>query len=182
MGNTERVQVENGGRNLMGDALGPLFGDLEVLRLEIIEEISASKILHDDIDVITVFENVIESDNVRMLAYFENLNFPLQEFYVFQRQILFLDNFDSNLLLTLFMNASFHETVFTFSERLLNIVEVMEVGESNGLLDFADPLVSFFHGFEVVNSPLIGEDEHEWVEDSSVIEGLLHFTFDENTG
>ena len=76
------------------------------------------------------------------------------------------------------MNASFHETVFTFSERLLNIVQVIKIGESNGLLDFADPLVSFFPGFEVVKSPLIGEDKHEWVEDSSVIEGLLHFTFD----
>lgn len=117
-----------------------------------------------------------------MLANFQHLNLPFQEFYVLERQILLLHNFDSNLLLTLFVDASFNETVLAFSERLLNIVKVMEVREPNSFLNFADPLVSLFPGFKVVDSPLVWEDEHERVEHGAIIECLFHFALDENTG
>ena len=117
-----------------------------------------------------------------MLAYFQHLDFSFQELYVLEGQILFLDDFDSDLFLTLFVDASFNETVFAFSKRLLNIVKVVKVGESDGFLDFADPLVSFLPGFQVVDPSLVWKDEHEWVEHSTIVESLLHFTFDENAG
>jgi len=75
MGNTEGMQVENGGCNLMSDCLCTLLGDLEVLRLEIVEEVPTLQVFHDDINVVRVLKHIKEPYNVRMLAHLEDLNF-----------------------------------------------------------------------------------------------------------
>lgn len=83
MGDTERVQVEDSGCNLVSDVLCPVFGYLEVLGLQIVEEIAASEVFHDDVNVVAVFENIIESNDIWMLADFKNLDFSLEQLNIF---------------------------------------------------------------------------------------------------
>ena len=61
------------------------FRNFEILRLEIIEEIPSLEVLHDNIDIIRVFKDIIEPNNIGMLAYLEHFNFSLQQFNVFNR-------------------------------------------------------------------------------------------------
>lgn len=66
----------------MGYLLRTLLGDLEVLGLKVVEEISSLKVLHDDVDVVRVFEDIMKPNDIWMLAHFQNFNFPLKQFQV----------------------------------------------------------------------------------------------------
>ena len=52
MRDTERVQVVDGGGDLMSNLLGSILGDLKVLLLEVREEVSSLEELHYDVDVV----------------------------------------------------------------------------------------------------------------------------------
>jgi hypothetical protein len=60
------------------------------------------------------------------------------------------------------MDSSFDQTIFSFSKGLFQLIEVMEVGVTNRLLDLLDPLVPLRFGLQIVDSSLIGEYQHEW--------------------
>jgi len=77
------------------------------------------------------------------------------------------------------VKASFDESIFTFAKVLLELVEIMQVCVSNSLLNFVNPLISFFFGLKIINSPLVWKDKHEWEHHRSVVHELFLLTFDE---
>lgn len=104
-----------------------------------------------------------------MLADLEYLNFSLQKLDILKRQLFFLHDLDSDFLAGLFVLSSLHKTIFTLSEGFLQLVKVVEVGISNGLLNLFDPLVSLNQSIKVIDSSLVWENEHEWIKSSGII-------------
>ena len=63
----------------MRQFLGTLLGNREIAFFEIGEQISTAELLHDDVDVVLVLEDVQQTDDVRVLAHLEDLDLtPLQ--------------------------------------------------------------------------------------------------------
>jgi len=82
----------------MSNLFGSILRDLEVLSLKVREEISSLEILHDDVDVVRVLKHIIESNDIRMLADLEYLNFSLEKLDILKRQLFLLDDLDSDFL------------------------------------------------------------------------------------
>lgn len=76
----------------------PLLGDLEVLGLQIVEEITALEVFHHDVNEVRVLEHVIKSDDIGMLAHFEHLDFSLEQFHILERKVFLLDDLNSDFL------------------------------------------------------------------------------------
>jgi|APSaa5957512535_1039671.scaffolds.fasta_scaffold103272_2 hypothetical protein len=57
----------------------------------------------------------------------------------------------------------------------------MKVGITNSLLDLLDPLVPLRFGLQVINSSLVGEDQHKRKHDRIVLHEFFHLTLDEHT-
>ena len=72
-----------------------------------------------DVNVIRVLENIDESDDVRMLANFKNLNFSLLELQFFETHVLLLDHFNGNFVLRFDVLCHFDLTELSFSEIIL---------------------------------------------------------------
>ena len=117
-----------------------------------------------------------------MLANLKHLNLSLEQLNILKAQLLLLNNLNGNLLATLLVNTSLDKTILSLTKGLHEIVKIMEVGISNGLLDLLNPDITLLLGVQVVDSPLVGEDEHEWVQNRLIILGLLHLRLDEDAG
>ena len=61
----------------MCDVLCAPLRDHEVAITKVREEVATSQTLHDDIYVVLIFKNVVESDYARMLAHFQHLYLAL---------------------------------------------------------------------------------------------------------
>ena len=96
MGDTKGMEVIDGGCNLMGYLPGSLFGDFEVLGLEIVEEVTTFEVLHDDVNVVRILKHIVESDDVWMLAHFQHFNLSFEQFEILEGELFLFDNFDSN--------------------------------------------------------------------------------------
>ena len=75
---------------------GSLFSDFEVLGLEVVEEITSLEVLHDDVNVVRILKNIVESDDVWMLAHFQYFNFSFEQFEILEGQLFLFDNFNCN--------------------------------------------------------------------------------------
>jgi len=75
VGNSKRVQIEDGRGDLMSNCFSSLLRNFEVLGLKIVEEIATFQVLHYYVDVIRVLKNIIKSDYIWMLAYFQDFYF-----------------------------------------------------------------------------------------------------------
>ena len=82
MGNTERVEIVESSGNLMSDGLGSAFRNAEFSLFEISEEIASGEVLHNDINIVLVFEDIQESDDIGMLTHLQNFNFSSLELYI----------------------------------------------------------------------------------------------------
>ena len=78
MGYAKRMKVVDASSNLAGYLPRSILRYLEVLGLQVREEVTSFEVLHDDINVIGIFENIKKSYNIWVLAYFENLDLPLE--------------------------------------------------------------------------------------------------------
>ena len=58
MGHTVGVQVVEGSSNLMGKLLGTVLANRELSLLQVAEQVTTVKLLHDDVDVVLILENV----------------------------------------------------------------------------------------------------------------------------
>jgi hypothetical protein len=56
------------------ELLGASLRNFEIAFLKIGEEVTAREILHNDVNVILVFEDIEEADDVGVLAHLENLD------------------------------------------------------------------------------------------------------------
>lgn len=115
MGDTERVQVEQGGGQLMGEFLRALFGDSEITSFEVVEQISTGEVLHHDVNVVLVLEEIQKSDNVRVLAHLQDFDFTSLELNILNRHFLLGHDLDSNLFASLLVDTGLDQTEFTLS-------------------------------------------------------------------
>ena len=60
----------------MGELLGSLLADLEVSLLQIGEEITTMKALHNNVNVVLVLEDIKKPDNIGVLTHLQDLDFP----------------------------------------------------------------------------------------------------------
>jgi len=74
------------------------------------------------------------------------------------------------------------QSIFTFAQRIYKLVEVVEVRVADCLFDLLHPLVSIFGRLKVVDPPLIGENEHERMQHSSIFVILFSLALDEDAG
>jgi hypothetical protein len=113
-----------------------------------------------------------------VLAYFEYLDLPLEEFLVLEVELSFLDDLDGDVLLGAFVDAALDDAVLALAEGLAELVEVEDVGVADGLFDGVHPAVLVGFCAEVVDALLVGEYEHEGVEDALALDGLLDLVLD----
>ena len=116
MHNAETVQVVKGSGKLMCDAACIIFFNTERALLQEGKEVAAGEILHHNVEVVLVLEDVIKSDDVGVLADLKHLNFPLQQLLVLQTQLLLLDYLDCHLLLSLLVDASLYYPIFALAQ------------------------------------------------------------------
>ena len=69
--------------------------------------------LKDYINGVWVLKDVKESDHIRMLTDFQDLNLSFLKFQLLQAHLLLLDNLDSNLTVRLDVSAKFDLTELT---------------------------------------------------------------------
>jgi hypothetical protein len=50
--------------------------------MQVSKKVPTSKHFHNYLNLILILENIVEPVDWRMLAYFENLNFSLEQFYI----------------------------------------------------------------------------------------------------
>lgn len=73
------MEVIDGSGDLMRYLLSSLLGDFEVLGLEVVEEVATFEILHDNVDVVGVLKNIVESDDVWMLANLQHFDLSFEQ-------------------------------------------------------------------------------------------------------
>lgn len=88
MSHTERVKIVEGGRDLVRQLLGTSLSYLEVALLEVREQVTARQILHDNINVVLVLEDIEEADDVGVLTHLENLDLSSLQLDILQRHFL----------------------------------------------------------------------------------------------
>ena len=69
MGYTVRVKVVESSGDLVRQLLGACLRNCEGAFLQIAEQVSAIQLLHNDIDIILILEDIKKADNVRVLAH-----------------------------------------------------------------------------------------------------------------
>ena len=139
MSHTVRVQVVEGSSNLMGKLLGTLLANRELSLLQVAEQITTIKLLHDDVDVVLVLKDIEEANNVWMLTHFENFNFSSLQLDILHRHLPLGHDLDSHGLSALLVDSRLHKAELALAERLLDLVEVKDVRVPDDLLDRSHP-------------------------------------------
>ena len=89
----------------MGKLLGTSLWDRESAFLEIAEKISTIQLLHDDVDVILILEDIQKTDNVRVLAHLEDLDLSALQLNILHRHLPLGHDLDSNRLASLLVDG-----------------------------------------------------------------------------
>ena len=63
------VQVSNAYGELVGKLTDSIFAQVEVARLQVVEEVGASHVVEHDVVVVAVLKNVDQVDNIGVLAH-----------------------------------------------------------------------------------------------------------------
>ena len=79
MRDAKLVQIVNCSGDLMGDASRKILTNDELSLVQESEEVTSIEDLHDDVNRVLILKNVVELDNVRVLAHFKNLDLTLQQ-------------------------------------------------------------------------------------------------------
>lgn len=108
----------------MRQLFGPVLGDDELAPLEVIKQIASSQVLHDNVDVVLVFKQVEEPDDVRVLTHFEDFNLTALQLDVLHGHFFLAHDLDGHLLAGFLVNTCLDQTELAFAECLLDFVEV----------------------------------------------------------
>jgi hypothetical protein len=166
----------------MSNDLGSLLWDCELSLFKVSEQISSGQVFHDDVDIVLVFKDVEQSDDVRVLAHLEDLNFSALKLYVRDCHFLLGHDLNGNTLACLLMNTLFNKAKLSLAQGVFDVIEVIQTRVTNDFLDSLDPFLFFFKSKKVVGSDLIGwENQFEWVESSRTVQMLLWFVLDEDS-
>ena len=139
MSHTIRVQVVEGSSNLMGKLLSTFLTNRELSLLQVAEQVTTVKLLHDDVDVVLVLKNIEEANNVWMLTHFENFNFSPLQLDILHRHLPLGHDLDSHGLSALLVDSRLHKAELALAERLLDLIKVKDVRVPDDLLDRGHP-------------------------------------------
>ena len=123
----------------MGKLLGTFLTNSELSLLQVAEQVTTVKLLHDDVDVVLVLKNIEEANNVWMLTHFENFNFSSLQLDILHRHLPLGHDLDSHGLSALLVDSGLHKAELALAERLLDLVEVKDVRVPDDLLDRSHP-------------------------------------------
>ena len=139
MGYSVRVQVVEGCRNLMRELLRTILSYRELPLLQVAEQVATVKLLHDDVDVVLILKDIEEANNVWMLTHLENFYFSSLQLNILHRHLPLGHDLDSHGLSALLVDGGLDKTKLALAERLLDLVEVKDIGVSNDFLDRVHP-------------------------------------------
>ena len=152
---------------LMSDDFGSLFWDSELSLFKVSEKISSRKIFHNDVDIVLVFEDIKQSDDVWMLAHLQNFNFSALKLHVRDCHFLLRHDLNSNTLACFLMNTLFNKAKLSLAQGIFDVIEVIQTRVTYDFLNSFDPFLLFFKSKEVVSSDLVGwENQFEGIESS----------------
>ena len=89
MGYAVRVQIIQCSGNLVRELLGTSLSYRKCTFFEVAKEITTVKLLHDDVNIVLVFEDIQQSNNMRVLAHLEDFDFTALQFDVLHGHLLF---------------------------------------------------------------------------------------------
>ena len=166
----------------MCQLLCTLLWNTEIALFKVSEQIAAAQLLHNDVDVVLILEDIKKADDVRVLAHFENLDFPSLQLDVLDGHLFLAHDLDCNTLASLLVDSRFDQSEFTFSKRLFDLVVVEKVTVADSLLDSIHPLILVLLFQQVVGSWLVSrENQCERVENSRAVQVFFRVIFDENS-
>ena len=155
------VEVEDGGGDLVGNGAGHCLFELEFLLFEVGEEVSSLEVLLHETDGLFVLEYVVETDDVGVLAEFEDLDLGLGGLLVFLVHFGLLDDFDGGGGLGDSVHSLAHHSELPVPDLLPDHVVLLDAGESDGLLEDFHPRFVLVLVEEEELPPLAGEDDGE---------------------
>ena len=109
------MKVIDGSSHLMRNDTGSSLSDDEVLGVQVRKEVASAKHFHHNVNIVLVLKHVIELDDVRVLTYFQNLNFSFQQLQVLQLKLFLLDDFDCNFRSCLLVDRILHKSILPFA-------------------------------------------------------------------
>jgi len=90
--------------------------------------------------MIAALEVVIQTDNVSVLAHLEHIDFPSLLKYLYLFHVFFLHDLDGDFAPRFLVLAAADEAKLPFSEDLVHLVILVEVGGVSGTLESHQPL------------------------------------------
>jgi hypothetical protein len=170
MTDTEGVQVVESSSNLVSDGLSTVLSDCEFPLLEIGEEVATREVLHHDVNVVLILEDIQQTDDVRVLTHLQDFYLTTLKLNISDGHLLFGHDLDSDVLAGLLVYGGLNEPELALAECLLDVVEVGEGGVPDDLLHGLDPPQLLIEALEVVGARLRGrEDQGERIEDCLVV-------------
>lgn len=140
VGHTKRMQVVKSCGKLVTQCLCPFFRDFEITFFKISEQITSGQVLHHDVNVLLVLENIKQSDDVGVLTHFQDFDFSSLEFHVLNCHFLLAHDFNGDLLSSLLVVSGLDQSKLSFSECLFDFIKVKQVWVANHFLNSLDPL------------------------------------------
>lgn len=118
---------------------------------------------------------------MRVLTHLENLNLATLQLHILNRHLLLGHDFNGDSLARLLVDGRLDEAELALAERLLDLVEIEDVGVTNDRFDGGHPTLLFGAVREVVASSLVGrEDELEGVQHGGAVKLFLSLILDEH--
>ncbi len=92
----------------MRNYLSSVLTHREFAFLQVSKEVSTGKVLHHDVYMVLVFENIKQSNNIGVLAHLENFDLSSLQLYIGHRHLLLRHNLDSHVLAGLLVGCCLH--------------------------------------------------------------------------
>ena len=115
----------------MAQVFGAFFSQNELSLFKIREKITSIQTLHDDVDVVLVFKNIKQTDYMRMLAHFKNFDLTSLQLNITCSHLFLGHYLYSNIFTGLFVDCGLYKTELTFTQSVLDIIEVKQVTVTN---------------------------------------------------
>ena len=141
MNDAERVQVLDSCADLEGKVLNTSLRQLEASLLDVVEEVFAGHQFKDDEVVLTILENVLELDDVRVLTHLEHLDLSALLEYLNPFHVGLLDCLDGGLAAVELVVCELDEAKLPLAEDLAHLVVVEQVGVAQCTAEGAEPLL-----------------------------------------
>lgn len=152
------VQVVEPKRQRVSNLLDSDVLELEVSLVEVLIEVFSLDELHDDEDVLPVFEDVVELDDVGVFADLEDFDLVPEHVQLVRRDLLLLYLLDRHFRLGLLVDRLPYQPELAFAESFSKLVEVVNIAKPRSLLEDILPGLPLLQSFQVEDSGLDSSD------------------------